>query len=177
MADADLVKIIDTDFLEPRRPGEVVMISSKRVAEFFDKQHFHALRDIAHLRSQVPDFFRSNFESKKIKLLSGKEEISEVLMTREGFFMLSMGYNTEKAMKLKVAILARFTVLEKYYFQREGYTKAAQAKLNRAMVSEMLHAGYSKDIIYREIMPTRAQKQEAEIADLCTLFEVDGVVL
>lgn len=66
------------------------MADSRDVAAYFGKQHKHVLRDIRELDCSA-EFRRSNFGPFYIKDLTG-ESISHVMMTKDGFTFLAMGF-------------------------------------------------------------------------------------
>lgn len=86
------------------------MADSRDVARFFDKRHTHVLAAIRELHCS-PAFREPNFRPFKIKDLQG-EATSHVLMTRDGFMFLAMGFTGAPAGALKEAFLARFNAME-----------------------------------------------------------------
>lgn len=84
---------------------------SRDIAEAFDKEHKHVLRDIRDMDCSV-EFRRSNFGPNKIKDLTG-ESTSHVDITRDGFVFLVMGYTGEKAARIKEAFIGEFNRMEK----------------------------------------------------------------
>lgn len=169
-------EILRNGFIEPKRPGEKVWISSKKVAELCDRRHDNVLRDIRHIQKQVPDFFLLNFEFlETIEKSSGGAvvNLSEYRMTRDGFFMLSMGFTGESAMKFKELIIARFNVLERYYLEREGANRRSFDKLNRLTVDSMLRAGKTRLQIKRELVPTPQERDQDAVKELTEIFHLD----
>lgn len=88
--------------------------TSKDVAQIFDKQHSHVIRDINEIIKKVPtDFSAANFGSNKINVLRGAgEEISHYDITRDGFTILAMGFTGKKAMQFKIAYIEAFNKME-----------------------------------------------------------------
>lgn len=94
------------------REGRVV-VSSRHVARVFEKPHGIVTRSIRDLLDKcTPRFGRSNFALTVFKDSQGREQ-EEVLMTRDGFVLLAMGYTGEKAMSFKEAYIAEFNRLER----------------------------------------------------------------
>lgn len=90
----------------------VYYVSSKEVAEKFEKDHKNVLRDIRRL--QVPENFRLlNFEP-------GYEEDSNdidrsvVYMTRDGFALLAFGFTGKPALMWKIKFLTAFNKMESF---------------------------------------------------------------
>lgn len=94
---------------------DTVRVSSLFVAKFFEKEHFHVLRDIAKItdtKSGLSEEFRLlNFDESSYKDASGKKNLC-YMMTRDGFTMLVMGYAGQKAMKFKELYIRRFNEME-----------------------------------------------------------------
>ena len=74
--------------------GGVPRVDSLFVADVFDKQHFHVLRDIAKItesKSGLSEtFIASNFEPSTYRDVTGRK-LPRYLLTRDGFTMLVMG--------------------------------------------------------------------------------------
>ncbi len=88
-----------------------LLISSKTVAELFEKQHKHVLRDIRHLLEfeNTPTSF---FIEKLVINESNKQEYTEYLMTKDGFTLLAMGYTGKRALNFKIKYINKFNELE-----------------------------------------------------------------
>lgn len=157
-------------FLEPRRPGEKIWITSNVIADLFEIRHDNVLQAFRNLQCSR-EFRHTNFQESSYRNKQNKEQ-PNVRMTRDGFIFISMGFNSVRAGQFKEMILARFNVLEKYYFDREGYTAAANKKLVNRTVHAMLSAGYDRDRVTRELAPTSAQRDEKQLTDLCDVFGV-----
>jgi Rha family phage regulatory protein len=75
------------------------MADSRDVAAYFGKDHKNVLRSIRDLDCS-PSFTRLNFEPFKINDLTG-ESTSHVMMTKDGFNFLAMGFTGAKAAAFK----------------------------------------------------------------------------
>jgi Rha family phage regulatory protein len=106
-------------------------VSSKLVAEKFGKRHDHVLRDCGKLISCLPpDFITPNFEVVEIATIKRKgKEVSEVLMSRDGFSLLAMGFTGKAALTWKVKFLDAFSRMER--------TIASELPLLRSTVAEL----------------------------------------
>ena len=95
--------------------GGVPRVDSLFVADVFDKQHFHVLRDIAKItesKSGLSEtFIASNFEPSTYRDARGRK-LPRYLLTRDGFTMLVMGYTGPKAMHFKELYIQRFNEME-----------------------------------------------------------------
>ena len=93
----------------------VARVDSRMVAEAFEKQHSHVLRDIERLiesKSGLSERFRkSNFGFSTYVTEQG-HKAKCCLMTRDGFTMLVMGYTGEKAMRFKEQYIKLFNEME-----------------------------------------------------------------
>jgi len=86
------------------------MADSRDVAAYFGKEHRRVLQSIREIHCS-DEFRRHHFVPFKINDLSG-ESTSHVLMTRDGFVFLCMGFTGEKAARFKEAYIAQFNLME-----------------------------------------------------------------
>ncbi|WP_322997529.1 phage regulatory protein/antirepressor Ant [Castellaniella sp.] len=86
------------------------MADSRDVAAYFMKRHDNVLRDIKNLNCSE-GFRLLNFEGFKISDLTG-EITSHVMMTKDGFSFLAMGFTGEKAGAFKEEYIARFNAMD-----------------------------------------------------------------
>jgi Rha family phage regulatory protein len=92
--------------------GEELKTNSLKVASAFEKKHFHVMRDIKKIKAQIPDSFaQSNFGL--VEYIDGKGQLRPMYeMTKDGFMLLVMGYNTEQAMQIKVDYINAFNRMQ-----------------------------------------------------------------
>ena len=85
------------------------MVSSRVIADVFDKNHYDVLRDIRDLNLDEidPDFNARNFAAIFFEDNYGRPQPAYNL-TEEGFSLLVMGYRGEKAMRFKIAFIKEF---------------------------------------------------------------------
>ena len=92
------------------RDSDTARVDSLFVADFFEKQQKHVLRDIARITEPTSglseDFVKSNFVADKYQDATGRK-LPCYQMTRDGFTMLVMGYTGQKAMKFKEIYIKR----------------------------------------------------------------------
>lgn len=90
--------------------------TSLNVAEVFNKQHAHVIRDIENLKASCPkDFHESNFGlmSQDVQVGNGATRKSPMyLLTRDGLTLLVMGYTGKEALKFKLAYIEAFNRME-----------------------------------------------------------------
>lgn len=86
-----------------------LITTSLAVAEAFGKEHKHVLEKIQHLN--IPDNFASaNFSAHVEKIKAGAviRDSKIYRMTKDGFMLLVMGFNGQKAMAVKIAYINAF---------------------------------------------------------------------
>lgn len=90
--------------------NEQIVVSSRSVAENFEKYHkdvLEAIREILAAEKTATNFFtESTFENR------GKE-YPMYLMNRDGFSLLVMGFNGKKALEWKIKYINAFNEMEK----------------------------------------------------------------
>lgn len=96
---------------------DTARVDSLFVANFFEKQHKHVLRDIAKITQPTSglseEFIKNNFKEDKYKDVTGRK-LPCYQMTRDGFTMLVMGYTGTKAMRFKELYIKRFNEMEEF---------------------------------------------------------------
>lgn len=99
-----------TDLVFKNNEG-VAVTTSLKVAETFGKDHSRVLRDIREL-SCSEGFRQGNFaESSYIN--NQNKEMPMIVMSKDGFILLAMGYTGKKAMAFKESYIAAFNAMEK----------------------------------------------------------------
>lgn len=96
---------------------DTARVDSLFVAQFFEKQHKHVLRDIAKITEPKSglskEFIKNNFIADTYKDSTGRK-LPCYQMTRDGFTMLVMGYTGAKAMKFKELYIKHFNEMEQF---------------------------------------------------------------
>ena len=87
-----------------------VVVSSRVVAEVFGKEHKNVLQSINSLAC-TPEFIELNFQPNTYRDSIGRS-LPEVLLTRDGFTILAMGFTGPKAMQFKEAYINAFNRME-----------------------------------------------------------------
>lgn len=94
------------------------MVSSLAVAEHFEKEHKHVMRDVRELGCSE-EFARSNFGLGSYMDAQGQERPA-VNLTKDGFVMLVMGYTGPKAMAFKEAYIGEFNRMDAELRRRDA---------------------------------------------------------
>ena len=92
---------------------EVPAVTSPQVAEAFGKEHYNVVRDIRATAAKCSESFNAlNFELVDYKDAKGERRPMYVL-TKDGMMMLTMGYTTPEAMRIKEAYIMRFNEMDR----------------------------------------------------------------
>lgn len=87
-------------------------VFSLNIAEVFEKEHKHVLRDIENILCTLPEGREFNFIETQIErpsnLGTGMVKSKAYRLTRDGFTFLVMGYTGEKAARFKWAYIDEF---------------------------------------------------------------------
>ena len=138
---------------------EMIVVSSRDIAETFEKRHADVLRDIENL-SCSERFTERNFSLSSYKDSSGKSN-KEYLLTRDGFTILAMGYTGEKAMKFKEAYIEQFNQMEsmlqgkliereKGIVIRQAFTRALKESGENDRMHGYAYSAYT-DLVYKKV--------------------------
>lgn len=147
------------------------LTSSKTVAEIFDKQHKHVLRDIRNLIGELGStlihethspsldceisnyFIESSYVSDR-----GREEV-QYLLTKDGFTLLAMGFRGAKALRFKLDYIAAYNVMEQALVSMKQENLELRARL----------AENDKEVLTRSLARTILDLEEAEYK--CEMLE------
>lgn len=92
--------------------GQVV-VSSRQIAENFDKRHDSILRDIDNLLGGLPKTVDTLYMPSTYIQEQNRQAYREYLMTRDGFSLLVMGFTGHKALEWKLKYIDAFNRMEK----------------------------------------------------------------
>lgn len=149
---------------------ERAICTSLDVAETFGKRHDHILRDIRELGCSE-EFRLSNFGESYYENMQGKKQ-PMVIMTRDGFTLLAMGYTGELAMRFKEAYIKQFNAMESALYGkrierengiavRQALTKALQQSSENDRMHGHAYSNYT-NCIYKVLFGQNAtQLREA----------------
>lgn len=127
--------------------------SSLKVAEVFEIEHKHVLRDIRDLKEDVVKNLESpNLDSVDLSMF--QEDFYEVSnnnrkypmfnMNKDGFVLLVMGYTTKRATQFKLQYIAQFNKMEKFIKQQtepslpQDYATALEQLAKQVRLNESL---------------------------------------
>ena len=89
------------------------MVSSKLIADKFQRRHADVLSSIRKLRSDLTEeFSKRTFSFVENTREIQRGEFSEAFMTRDGFALLAMGFNGKAALQWKCRFLEAFNLME-----------------------------------------------------------------
>lgn len=134
---------------------ERAAVTSLDVAETFGREHKNVLRDIRGLGCSE-EFNRLNFEPISYTDSMNRQQ-EAIVMTRDGFTLLVMGYTGELAMKFKEAYIKQFNAMEailrgklvereKGIAVRQALTKALQQSNEDARMHGHAYSTYTNCI-------------------------------
>lgn len=87
-------------------------VTSLKVAEVFGKEHFHVLRDIQNVIDKCPESFAASNFGCSSYLSEQNKEMPMYVLSKDGMMILTMGYTTPEAMRIKEAYITRFNEME-----------------------------------------------------------------
>ncbi|MHB8370452.1 MAG: Rha family transcriptional regulator [Leptospirales bacterium] len=125
------MKTLPSDALAPSGPYvEIVdrhpVTSSRKVAEYFGKDHKNVLQSIQTLPCS-PKFTELNFQPSEYTDSTGRK-LPEYLLTKNGFVFLVMGFTGARAASLKEAYIAEFDRMEETIRRMELSGKSPSQK-------------------------------------------------
>lgn len=151
---------------------EVTVVTSLDIAETFEKEHRNVLADIRNIQSDISTAeFSALFYEAEYIASNGKRN-PMYYMNRDGFTILVMGYNGEKAMRFKLAYINQFNAMEKALIGkirerekgiavRQALTKAIQQSNENDRMHGHAYSTYT-DVIYKSLFGKNAKQLREE---------------
>lgn len=139
--------------------------SSRDIAEHFEKNHNHVLRDIDTLKKDVSNFGQMFFDV-EIPDSYGRPQRA-YLMNRDGFSLLVMGFTGKSALEWKLKYIDAFNRME------------AQIKSPQAMTTAQMFAMQAQVNLEQEqrlsALESRAERNEQNMQKTLDIFSAPAV--
>lgn len=165
-----------SDIVLSMQSGEPVA-SSRQIAENFEKNHNHVLRDIDSLKKDVSNFGQMFFETTAPDSY-GREQRA-YLMNRDGFTLLAMGFNGKAALEWKLKYIAAFNEMEKKLAEQPKLTRSQLLATALIAAHEELE---EKDKQIAELTPkgvfadaVSASSQSILVGEMAKLLSQNGI--
>lgn len=150
-----------------------VLVDSRKVAEYFDKEHKNVLQDIRNLESKLSDstqdIGRLKFEQSSYKNIQNKKQPC-YLLNKDAFMLLAMGYTSQKAIDIKVWYINQFNNMEQQLQSllelREDYPDFTKA-LKEVDIDNPYRFSTENDLVYKIATGLRAR-------DWRKMYNVEG---
>lgn len=137
----------------------IPVVSSRYVAEVFGKEHKDVLRAIQNCGCS-DEFNRRNFTPTSYKDKQGRKQ-PEVLLTKDGFAFIVMGFTGKKAAAFKEAYINRFNEMEQYLknlnIARLEYPELTDAIKSMHDNPQFYHFSNEADMINSIVLGKRAR--------------------
>nr|DAN89711.1 MAG TPA: KilAC domain protein [Caudoviricetes sp.] len=164
------------DIILSTQNGEPV-VSSRQIAENFDKNHRDVLRAVDNLKEDVRNFAQMFFESTEPDSY-GREQRA-YLMNRDGFTLLAMGFTGKAALEWKLKYIAAFNEMEKKLTGQPQLTRSQLLATALIAAHEELE---EKDKQIAELMPkgvfadaVSASSQSILVGEMAKLLSQNGI--
>lgn len=165
-----------SDIVLSMQSGEPVA-SSRQIAENFEKNHNHVLRDIDSLKKDVSNFGQMFFETTAPDSY-GREQRA-YLMNRDGFTLLAMGFTGKAALEWKLKYIAAFNEMEKKLTGQPQLTRSQLLATALIAAHEELE---EKDKRIAELTPkgvfadaVSASSQSILVGEMAKLLSQNGI--
>lgn len=112
------------DIILSMQNGEPV-VSSRQIAESFEKRHDHVMRDIEDImrglpkNGDTPMFYKTEYIHEQ-----NGQNYPMYLMNRDGFTLLAMGFTGKAALEWKLKYIAAFNEMEKKLTEQPQLTRS-----------------------------------------------------
>ena len=143
------------DFRLTFRDGSAI-ISSLKVAEVFEKDHYHVMEAIRDILKRTEDGATApNFRVSEYQDPTGRT-LPAYNLTRDGFMFLTMGFTGKKADKWKWDIIDAFNLME----EEIRFYHAAKIKLDSPVLVDALFDGQLTVFRARQIQDFTPEEQQ-----------------
>lgn len=159
--------------------GEPV-VSSRQIAESFEKRHDHVMRDIEDIMKGLPKngdthmFFKTEYTHEQ-----NGQTYSMYLMNRDGFTLLAMGFTGKAALEWKLKYIAAFNEMEKKLTEKPQLTRSQLLATALIAAHEELE---EKDKQIAELTPkgvfadaVSASSQSILVGEMAKLLSQNGI--
>lgn len=112
------------DIILSMQNGEPV-VSSRQIAESFEKRHDHVMRDIEDIMKGLPKngdtpmFYKTEYTHEQ-----NGQTYPMYMMNRDGFTLLAMGFTGKAALEWKLKYIAAFNEMEKKLTEQPQLTRS-----------------------------------------------------
>lgn len=167
------------DVILSMQNGEPV-VSSRQIAESFEKRHDHVMRDIEDImrglpkNGDTPMFYKTEYVHKQ-----NGQTYPMYLMNRDGFTLLAMGFNGKAALEWKLKYIAAFNKMEKKLTEQPKLTRSQLLATALIAAHEELE---EKDKQIAELTPkgifadaVSASSQSILVGEMAKLLSQNGI--
>lgn len=167
------------DIILSMQNGEPV-VSSRQIAESFEKRHDHVMRDIEDImrglpkNGETPMFYKTEYVHEQ-----NGQSYPMYLMNRDGFTLLAMGFNGKAALEWKLKYIAAFNEMEKKLAEKPQLTRSQLLATALIAAHEELE---EKDKKIAELTPkgvfadaVSASSQSILVGEMAKLLSQNGI--
>lgn len=138
--------------------GDQVLTTSLKVAEVFGKEHSKVLRDIENLHCsnefRAANFGVSSFISQQNK------ELPMIVMTKDGFSFLVMGYTGKKAGAFKETYIKAFNEMEKALKEQNQFKPMSELEILAKSAQALLEQSRRLDNVEKRLDAMEQERRE-----------------
>lgn len=135
-----------------------LFVTSQNIAEVFNKNHAHVLRDIRSLLETIEENRRVNFQEVSVTQRIGatNRTYTSYKLSRDGLVFLIMGYTGKNAQKFKWAYIDEFNRMEQvlrgqYVLPRKTLTVEQQQAIRQAIAKRCKDSSSSYQTVYKAL--------------------------
>lgn len=167
------------DIILSMQNGEPV-VSSRQIAESFEKRHDHVMRDIEDImrglpkNGDTPMFYKTEYVHEQ-----NGQSYPMYLMNRDGFTLLAMGFTGKAALEWKLKYIAAFNEMEKKLTEQPQLTRSQLLATALIAAHEELE---EKDKRIAELTPkgvfadaVSASSQSILVGEMAKLLSQNGI--
>lgn len=144
--------------------GDQVLTTSLKVAEVFGKEHSSVLRSIDALASKITDTQCVNlFTDTSVEVQQpngGVRHNRVVVMNRDGFTLLAMGFNGKKAVGFKLEYIKAFNEMEKALKEQNQFKPMSELEILAKSAQALLEQSRRLDNVEKRLDAMEQERRE-----------------
>lgn len=152
------------------------VITSRQIAEDFNKSHMNVIQDIE--KAEISEQFRDdNFQKSEYSVEGQSRKYKQYILSRDGFTIIAMGYQGKKAMAFKEAYIAAFNNMEQLLLQDKPAITAAQLQYIREATTNCTRYLKHKSSSFSQVLYRQMKKEFGySKIELIPLEQYDDVI-
>lgn len=156
--------------------NEQPVTTSRNVAVNFNKQHKHVLKAIDELKAGLAEKSSNLFYDTTYTHHQNKRTFREMLMTKDGFALLAMGFSGKKAIQFKLAYIEQFNKMEEE-LNNQSLSKLTLPKNYASALRQLAEKVEENEQLKQQLEEPRYQQESLIMDETEVLYTTEEIAL